>query len=228
MSREILAFGLFAALACSYAGALMLPESWMPVHRLLPGLGIGVVAAGAAGIFGSVMIYATLGREYWSFSRTALRFLLTAGLLGTATAWLSAALFTLANPSPDTEQVLSSMEALLCPALFLLASIKLLWEAALLRHLMSRSMTQLRRSAMLKTGELSNYTMARFAAGLAGGIVIPVILLARMRSGDAPADPVALAALTAVLFSACIVGELLEGYLFFAAVAAPRMPGAIR
>ncbi len=81
---------------------------------------------------------------------------------------------------------------------------------------------------MLMTGELSNYTLARFAAGLAGGIVIPAILLIRMRSEDGPADPIALAALTAVLFLACMVGELLERYLFFAAVAAPRMPGGIR
>ncbi len=99
MSREILAFGLFAALASAYAGALMLPQSWAPDHRVLPWLGMGVVVAGGAGIFGSVMIYATLGREYWSVARTAVRFLLTAGLLGTATAWLSTALFSLTNPS---------------------------------------------------------------------------------------------------------------------------------
>ena len=36
------------------------------------------------------------------------------------------------------------------------------------------------------------------------------------------------AALTALLFLACLAGELLERYLFFAAVAAPRMPGGIR
>ncbi len=228
MSREILAFGLFAALACTYAGALMLPVPWMLGRRVLPWLGIGVVAAGGAGIVGSVMIYATLGRDYWSYTRTSLRFLLTAGLLGTATAWLTAALLSLVNPLVGTEAILASVGRILCPTLLVLASVKLLWEASLLRHRMSRSMTQLRRSATLMTGELSNYTLARFATGLAGGIVIPAILLWRMRSGDAPADPVALAALTAVLFSACLTGELLERYLFFAAVAAPRMPGAVR
>ena len=31
-----------------------------------------------------------------------------------------------------------------------------------------------------------------------------------------------------ILVIACIVGELLERYLFFAAVASPRMPGGIR
>jgi Na+/H+ antiporter NhaA len=124
--------------------------------------------------------------------------------------------------------MLSSLGRLLCPALLGLASMKLLWEAALLRHLLSRSMTQLKRSAMLMTRQLSNYTLARFAAGLAGGIVIPAILFVKMQAEDGHADPAAIAALTAVLFSACTVGELLERYLFFAAVAAPRMPGAIR
>jgi hypothetical protein len=28
-------------------------------------------------------------------------------------------------------------------------------------------------------------------------------------------------------FAACLIGELLERYLFFAAVAAPRMPGSL-
>ena len=34
--------------------------------------------------------------------------------------------------------------------------------------------------------------------------------------------------LTALLFAACLAGELLERYLFFAACAAPQMPGGIR
>ena len=33
---------------------------------------------------------------------------------------------------------------------------------------------------------------------------------------------------TVLLFGASLAGELLERYLFFAAVAAPRMPGGIR
>lgn len=228
MSREILAFGLFAGLACAYAGGLMLPEPWISTRQLRWPLGGGVIVAGVAGVFGSVMIYATLGREYWSFSRTAMRFLLTAGLLGAATAWLSTVWFALAHPTPESQQLVSSTGRLLCPTLLLLAATKLLWEAALLRHLLSRSMTQLKRSALLTTGELSNYALARFAAGLAGGILIPALLLAKMLSGAAPLDPIALAALTSVLFVACLAGELLERYLFFAAVAAPRMPGAIR
>jgi hypothetical protein len=34
--------------------------------------------------------------------------------------------------------------------------------------------------------------------------------------------------ITGMLFVACLVGEILERVLFFAACAAPRMPGGIR
>jgi formate dehydrogenase iron-sulfur subunit len=228
MSREILAFGLFAALACTFAAAMTFPIPVAVSRQGMTWLGMAVVASGAAGIFGSVMIYATLGREYWSFARTAVRFFLTSALLGTATAWLTASIFALAQPSIENSSMLRSAGMILCPALLVLASGKLIWEAALLRHLVSRSMTQLKRSAMLATGELSNFTLARFAAGLVGGVVIPAVLLLRMLSENSADDPVALAALTALLFVACTIGELLERYLFFAAVAAPRMPGGIR
>ena len=89
-------------------------------------------------------------------------------------------------------------------------------------------MTQLKRSARLVTRDLANYTLARFAAGTLGGIVVPAVLLVRFSRGVGTRDPVALAVLTALLFVACLAGELWERYLFFAAVAAPRMPGAIR
>lgn len=228
MSREILAFGLFAALACMFAAMVSLPTRWSPAREAIDLFGLGVVASGATAIFGSIMIYATLGRIYWSFSRTATRFMLTAALLGPATVWLSAALLALARPSTDSTALLESVGLIFCPALLVIACAKLIWEAALLRHLVSRSMTQLRRSAMLVTGELSSYALARFAAGLLGGVVIPAILVFRLMHSDSATDPVALAALTGLLFVACLAGELLERYLFFASVAAPRMPGGIR
>ncbi len=228
MSREILAFGLFAVLACMFAAAMTFPVSAPASRQGTTWLGIAVVASGASGVFGSVMIYATLGREYWSFARTGVRFVLTSALLGTATAWLTASILALTQPSIEHSGMLRSVGLILCPAPVGLASAKLLWEAALLRHLLSRSMTQLKRSAMLATGELASFTLARFAAGIVGGIVVPAVLLSRMLSGRSADDPLALTALTAMLFVACILGELLERYLFFAAVAAPRMPGGIR
>jgi len=229
MSREILAFGLFAGMACAYAGAAVLPPNgWFATDTVFQSLGIAVVAVGGIAVFTSVMIYATLGREYWTFSRTAVRFLLTTALLGTATVWLSVAILVLGRPSAETERLFALASELCCPAMALIASAKLVWEAAIMRHLLFPAMSQLKRSALLMTGPLANLTMARFACGTLGGIVIPVILLSQFAYGEGDHDRVTIAVLTALLFLACLAGELWERYLFFAAVAAPRMPGGIR
>lgn len=229
MSREILAFGLFAGLACAYAAAAVLPANiWQPTDLLFPSLGIAVVVVGGIAVFTSVMIYATLGREYWTFSRTAVRFLLTTSLLGTATVWLSVAILVLARPSAETERLFALASELCCPAMALIASAKLIWEAAIMRYLLFPAMSQLKRSALLMTGPLANLTMARVACGMLGGIVIPVILMSQFAYGEGDLDRVTIAVLTALLFLACLAGELWERYLFFAAVAAPRMPGGIR
>jgi hypothetical protein len=80
---------------------------------------------------------------------------------------------------------------------------------------------------MLHTGELSRITLARFALGLLGGVMMPLFILNQTaEAGDvAGAEFVGAASL---LFAACLAGELLERYLFFTACAAPRMPGGIR
>jgi DMSO reductase anchor subunit len=229
MSREILAFGLFAGMACVYAGAAVLPANdWLPTDTLFQSHGITVVAVGGIAVFTSVMIYATLGREYWTFSRTAVRFLLTTALLGTATVWLSVVILVLARPSAETERLFALASELCCPAMALIASAKLIWEAAIMRYLLFPPMSQLKRSALLMTGPLANLTMARVACGMLGGIVIPVILMSQFAYGEGDLDRVTIAVLTALLFLACLAGELWERYLFFAAVAAPRMPGRIR
>jgi hypothetical protein len=88
-------------------------------------------------------------------------------------------------------------------------------------------MTGMKRAALLMSRELSNVTLARFAAGALGGLVMPGLLLRHTTAaGDESTLPTILCA--ALLVVACTVGELLERYLFFAASAAPRMPGGIR
>jgi formate dehydrogenase iron-sulfur subunit len=109
-----------------------------------------------------------------------------------------------------------------------LSLIKLTWEASIFRHLWSTRMSPLKRSALLMTGDLSNATLARFALGALGGAILPTML-----AGDAAvlsdgAGLVQFVVLTAFIFTACLAGELLERYLFFAACAAPQMPGGIR
>lgn len=225
LSREIVAFGAFAALACAYAGeALFFPDA---SNWLLP-LGWTVVAAGATGVFASAMIYVFTARECWSAARVGLRFLLTSALLGVAAVWWSLLALTLLRPSPELGALTAKIGADLCKTLVAIAAIKLLWELSIFRHLLDRRMTAMRRSALLMIRELSGATLARFAAGALGGIIMPAILLANwdaiVQLGDLPR----FAVLSGMLFIACLAGELLERSLFFTACAAPRMPGGIR
>ena len=70
--------------------------------------------------------------------------------------------------------------------------------------------------------------MARFAAGLLGGLAMPgLLLLSRVPAAPGQGLDLVFAVLVGMLFVACLAGELLERYLFFAAVASPRMPGTL-
>jgi Fe-S-cluster-containing dehydrogenase component/DMSO reductase anchor subunit len=234
LSREIVAFGLFAALASSYAGILLAkqPQAAGPTWSFafesgIEWLGWSVAASGVVGIFCSVMIYVFTKRECWSLMRVAIRFTMTAALLGVAAVWLSILMATVFNPSPALTALVRQQGPLLCRTLIALAAMKLAWEAAIFRHLLLGRMTPLRRSAMLLTRDLSSVTLARFALGLLGGMMMPLLLLNALPTLSS-ASVVQFAAMTSLLFVACLTGELLERYLFFAACAAPRMPGGIR
>lgn len=229
LSREIVAFGLFASLAAAYAVAAWFSADAGPAARQwLDALGWGVVLSGAAGVGCSVMIYAFTRREYWSVARTTVRFTLSAAVLGVATVWLSAWLLSLGDAAPMADSVVAVLGPRLCLALAGLTAIKLLWEAALFRHLAQRRATAMKRSAMLMIGELSSVALARFALGALGGVVMPAMLAAQLLAGGGTENPVQRTTVVALLLSATLAGELLERYLFFAAVAAPRMPGALR
>ena len=105
---------------------------------------------------------------------------------------------------------------------------KLLFEAAVFRHLAARQTTSLKRTALLMSGPLLNVTLARFAAGFLGGIAVPaLLLLSRVPSGPAQGQDLVFAVLVAMLVVAAVAGELLERYLFFTAVASPKMPGGL-
>ena len=218
LSREILAFGAFAGLATLYALSVNLVGPWSRW------LGWGVAATGVVAVFCSTMVYVFTQRECWSLARVGVRFSLTSGLLGVACVWLSILVATLAHPSPELLDLVEAARLTLCQALLLLTTAKLAWEAAIFRHLLWRRMTPLRRSAMLMTNELSNVTLARYAAGLLGGVLMPVLLISH--AGTAELEQFAIT--SGLLFAACLAGELLERYLFFAACAAPRMPGGPR
>jgi Fe-S-cluster-containing dehydrogenase component/DMSO reductase anchor subunit len=227
LSREILAFGLFAGLAAAYAASVWWSESaGAPPRGIETILGVAVVGTGIAGVICSIMIYQCTGRALWNGASTAVRFLLTTLVLGFAVSlWmaLTAAAFGLGPTAPE---VMSDFGEAQCRGLIAAAGLKLLFEAALFAHLHDRQHTPLKRSALLMKGEFVRATLWRFVSGAAGGLLLPALLL---RTAAAPQSSSTVAALFAAgIFVATLAGELLERYLFFTAVAAPRMPGGLR
>lgn len=220
LSREIVAFGLFAGLAALYALGCWLLE---PSSPLLEMLGWGVAVSGVIGVFCSIMIYVFTKREFWSPTQTGTKFLLTSAVLGIATAWLTLLILSVSTGSAQSAALVRDAGPLLCRGLIVASVSKLVFEFGLFTQLASYRNSPRKRSARLMLGPLSNATLARFACGLLGGVVMPLFLLADQTRSD-----VAVLIVVGILFTACLAGELLERYLFFAAVSAPRMPGGLR
>jgi hypothetical protein len=76
---------------------------------------------------------------------------------------------------------------------------------------------------MLLRGQLAKQFVARLAAGALGGILLPLLLLGSMEQLSAVGQLVFLAA----SFGTLLAGEVLERMLFFKALSAPKMPGAV-
>jgi Fe-S-cluster-containing dehydrogenase component/DMSO reductase anchor subunit len=223
LSREILMFGVFAGAAQSYAAL-----SWMNIAPpfMVQGAGWSVAVTGLIGIFCSVMIYVFTKREFWSFGRTGYKFMMTAAVMGVAGTWFSLVVIGLTSQSSEVLTLISKFAPVLNKSLIVFSLLKMGFEASLFLHLTSRRVTTLKRSAMLMTRELAPVTIMRFVCGLIGGVLIPAMMLSEF-------DPTQistsfLVVLVTTLFVLNLVGEFLERYLFFSAVAAPRMPGSIR
>ena len=222
LSREIFAFGAFAGAACCYAALNWLTESpdW-----LLRGVGWIVAASGCAGLFCSVMIYHVTKRELWSFRRTMTKFVLTSAILGCTATWLSLLLLSMIMDTDVAGQINAAIGRRLIDVILVASTIKLIYEACLIAHLFGRHNSHLKQSARLLVGPLANPTLGRFACGILGGIVMPLFLLDKSTSESS--DPIQTVIVVAMMFVAALVGELLERYLFFAAVSTPRMPGRV-
>jgi hypothetical protein len=105
---------------------------------------------------------------------------------------------------------------------------KLVIESAIFVELRRRQFTPLKRSALLLMDSLGSTMMLRLFFGIVGGLLLPAVLLVERSRLDG-ADgfhPLFLCAMVSLVFVTLLVGEVLERYLFFAASAAARMPGA--
>jgi DMSO reductase anchor subunit len=217
MSREILCFGAFAALATGYAlfvlfgpaeGALM--TGW---------LGAGVAASGALGVFCSAMLYHDTRRAFWDITLSGPKFGMSMLSLGIPAVLVAGLLASQIHPDGAS---MAAWSRVLCGALIAVAVLKLSFEGFAFAHLSDLRTSPMRRSAALMAGALRQVTLRRFALGLAGGLLCPALLIL------SPPDPgPKLWGLAALMLLFSLAGELHERHLFFRAVVSPKMPGGV-
>jgi Fe-S-cluster-containing dehydrogenase component/DMSO reductase anchor subunit len=227
LSREILAFGIFATASTAYVVSefvdffgLSISESWQAA------LGVSASATGVVAVGCSVMIYVDTRRPCWKFPATSAKFLLTALILGIPTALLILLVGAGATSELTAHSVMAEYGRTLCQTLLIVVVMKLSLEASVLTHLKLRQHTPHKRSAMLMTGELGMTTLRRFFFGVVGGIVLPLVLLAEGAIAADSYHPLFVGGMTLLMLGLLTIGELHERYLFFAASVAPKMPGA--
>jgi hypothetical protein len=104
-----------------------------------------------------------------------------------------------------------------------LSGTKLAYESGIFLHLFDKQQGDLKRTALLMKGELSRFTFLRYALGVTGGLALPGMWLFYGPS----ATSVGAVAVIAISFVLLVLGEMMERVLFFTAVSAPRMPGAV-
>lgn len=229
LSREIVVFGLFAKLAIAYAASIALPHMGIAVDLLGTGiqrmLGAGVVAAGLLGVFCSVMIYHDTRRIFWHYRYTATKFFLSTALLGTTTTLATAVFMAAWSPALTTIDLLRGWGPAACAVVALASLLKIAFALLTFRHLRDPEHTPMKRTARLAAGPLLRPTVARLGLGFIGGVLLPLLLLAGIRGHMT--DPIAIAVLTGAVFAMTLAAELLERYLFFTAVVAPKMPGGL-
>lgn len=227
LSREILCFGVFAGLASLYAGLPWLADWGVGMSpTFIRYLSWSVVASGLAGVLCSVLVYDSTRRPLWHWTRTGVRFLLTGVVLGIPTSLLIAFVAASWSRAISVQEIMNDYGALLCGWMALLAGGKLLFEASIFTYHLGNRLTPLRRTAILLSGELARMAQLRFLAGSVGSVAFPAILFfARATKSSQPLSVSYVVSLVAMSLVISLLGELLERYLFFTAVIAPKMPG---
>ncbi len=217
LSREIVAFGVFAPAAAAYAGAL----AGMPVLDDHAGwLGPLAVASGLVGVFTSVMVYAATRRAWWSLPRVAARFGLTTLLCGSAT-FLAVLAATAAHAGIEAPATVGGF-ALISSVLALAG---LTAEVGLLRHRTGPIDDPLARTARLLTRRLRGLVVARLGLLFLGAVALPWLAVLMLTAGTTSATAAATCAVAGMV--AVVAAELIERWRFFTAVAPTRMPGRL-
>jgi formate dehydrogenase iron-sulfur subunit len=189
--------------------------SWLSNPSFQNVLGILVAMSGLAGVYCSAMIYQDTRRTFWRTTITSLKFGGTTLLLGPATILLSVTGQSVVVPAFAKEMSLHRIVPLLGGLLCIITAVKLVGELSIFLHLRDREWTTMKRTAILMTRDLRRITVTRFLLGAIGGLLLPILTM----FGFAYAGT--------AIFAFCLLGELLERYLFFTAVIPPKMPGGI-
>ena len=221
LSREALAFGMFAKLGVLY-GALvaapLMPEFPFKATllALIEPVHIAAAAMGAVGVFCSVMVYVATRRVQWSGTQTGIKF------FGTTLALGAAAVLTVYVSTAGAKGASDRVGQALVWLMLSVTLLKLGFDVAGLRHIAERRYSVLKRMALLMLGELRAATALRFGFAIAGGGVVPILLIL------GSIDPANVVFAVSLALGCLMLGELAERYLFFRAAPGSRMPGGIR
>jgi Fe-S-cluster-containing dehydrogenase component/DMSO reductase anchor subunit len=200
LSREAIALGFWLVLATLCALRQFGLAGFRPLAHARADPLVSVAAlCGAGALACCVMVYVDTRRECWRWTRTGPRFFGTALLLG-----LGGALAI-------------RFDAALGAACALATLLKLAFEMPARRaeaHPGALPSTA-RQTANLLKGPLRPVHRLRIVLALAGGVILP----GAIASGAAPGQAAWLG------LGLMLIGETAERYLFFRAVAAPKMPG---
>jgi formate dehydrogenase iron-sulfur subunit len=171
-----------------------------------------------------VMIYHVTLRQFWSFARTGFKFTMTTLVLGTATTLCTSVLAGYLGRAQSGAPELAAIALTLSKVLMLCVGVELAFELSIFLHLRDKQHSELKRSALLLAGELRKHGELRLIAAGAGGLLLPLAVIGSVGAA-VNVSTLVYALLSLALLTA---GELIERTLFFTAVSAPRMPGAVR
>lgn len=204
LSREIVVFGCFEALAALVAIGQASSRAWTR-WLLWPASVLGLVCVLCSG-----MAYHVTQRECWRGRLSLGRFFGSTVILGAAGAWTAAAW---AGTAAWLFKLVLAM-SMLAKLSLELRQLRLCSDDAGLNEELPDSLPA--RSAYLMRFRLGLLMRVRFACAWVGGMILPPVSL--LAGTGAP-----LLAITALLL--CLLGETLERLLFFRTVAVRKMPG---
>jgi formate dehydrogenase iron-sulfur subunit len=201
LSREVLLFSLFSAVATAYAAGL-----WFGIAASTF-IGAVTVVFGLAGVCASACIYRVPSRPSWNTPYTLVHFTLTAAVLGP--------LFAAA--------VGAGHERWLAIAAALMAGVQLVVLLVRFLRLIASDSLELRGTARLISTVLASRFILRSLLLTVGAIVLPLVVAgpSAIRQGTESTPVAALAMVIALALS--LGGEILGRYLFFVSAVPKHM-----